>query len=87
MDLSLTAAKSRSESHDEIVHIEHPRMHGNRDADSAMIQGALQALWDGEIDSAWENQDQQGRDVLDIWGYDVDAPDGQMDWRLRITIV
>lgn len=73
-------AIERSRSHNEIVHVQVPSKHSDRDADAAMLQGTLGAEYDGEIDSAWENDGS-----LDIWGYDEDAPAGEMDWRLKVT--
>ena len=78
----LEDARQQSERQNEIVAVEWQSRHADRSADAAMIQGELAADYDGEIDSAWENDG-----TLDIWGYQEDAPAGQMDWRLRVTLV
>lgn len=80
--MTLKEAREQSQRQNDIVAIEWRSRHNNRDADAAMAQGYLGAEYDGEIDSAWENDGS-----LDIWGYQEDAPDGQMDWRLRISFV
>lgn len=81
--MTLTEARERSESHNEIVAVDYESRHANRDADAAMIQGHLQAFYDGEIDSTWENDG-----TLDIWGYQEETEgQGDMDWRLRVTLV
>ena len=71
----IKTAIDRSSSHDEIVSV-------TIDGDSGVALTAIRSLVDCEVD--YVMIDREGIDVLDVWGYDVDAPEGQMLWRLAI---
>jgi len=49
--------------------------------DEASLVAELSAEYDGEVDSTRENDG-----TIDVWGYREDAPTGQMEWRLRVTL-
>ena len=74
MNATLREAIDRSSSHNEIVAVEFA-------GDSSDLIAALNALYDGEIDDARENDG-----TIDVWGYSAHAPEGEMDWRLRVTL-
>ena len=72
LQTQIANAIKRSESHNEIVHLE-------IDGDSGDALNAVNAATDCETDYAMIE------DRLDIWGYNADAQDGAMIWRLNIT--
>ena len=72
LQTQITNAIDRSESHNEIVAIK-------IDGDSGDALAAISQLTDCETDYAMIE------DRLDIWGYNADAQDGAMLWRLNIT--
>jgi hypothetical protein len=76
LQTQITNAIKRSESHNEIVHLE-------IDGDSVDALAAIAAITDCETD--YNMSDYQGEDRLDIWGSNADAQDGAMLWRLNIT--
>ena len=71
----LKAAIDHSELNNEIVHI-------TIDGDSGDALTAINTLVDCETDYAMA--DHEGVDTMDVWGFDEDAPAGQMRWRLAI---
>lgn len=75
INMTLTQAIDRSRSHNERVSVEVAA------ADISEVLAELGSLYDGEIDSAQENDG-----THDVWGYQADAPEGEMDWRLCVTI-
>ena len=76
LQTQIANAIKRSESHDEIVHLE-------IDGDSGDALAAISEVTDCETDYAMI--DREGEDRLDIWGSNPDAKDGNMIWRLNIT--
>jgi inactivated superfamily I helicase len=69
---TLQAAIHSSESLDEITHIE-------LDCDSEAALSEIQSLVDCEVDSVMIDDN-----VMDVWGFEEDAPNGEMLWRLSI---
>ena len=68
-------AIDQSISHDEIVHI-------TIEGDSGDALTAINSLVECETD--YTMADYEGVDTMDVWGFDEDAPGGQMIWRLAI---
>lgn len=68
-------AIARSRSHNEIVSIEIEA------ADISEVLAEMAALYEGEIDDSRENSG-----AYDIWGYTDDMAEGEMDWRLKVTL-
>ena len=79
---TLTDAMDMSRSHNEIVAVEWDG------GDSSALIAELGGMHDGEIDSVdiGPSIDSE-RPVIDVWGYDADAPEGDMEWRLYVTLV
>ena len=51
--------------------------------DEAIVE--LNTQWDGEIDyCANAGSDEDGRKYTDVWGWDDDTAEGDMEWRLLI---
>lgn len=71
----IKTAINRSISHNEIVHL-------TIDGDSGDALEAVSLLTDCETDSVF--YDREGVDELDVWGFDPDAPAGEMLWRLNV---
>jgi hypothetical protein len=69
-------AIARSESHDQIVRIK-------IDGDSGDALSAISAVTDCLTGRCMV--DREGVDLMDIWGFDDDAKDGDMLWRLNIS--
>ena len=67
-------AFARSGSHTEIVACEYA-------GDEAALLADLAEVYDGEIDSVRENDG-----TIDIWGFREESPEGQTDWRLKVTL-
>jgi len=72
--MKLQQAIDRSRSHNERVHVE---FRGDR----TDLMVALDGLYDGEIDDAEENNG-----TIDVWGWTEDMAEGEMDWRLCVTL-
>lgn len=72
----LQAAIDRSISYDEIVHI---TVDGH---DSGDVLATLHVITDCEIDYAMCDGDGDPR--IDVWGFEEDAKDGEMLWRLCV---
>ena len=49
--------------------------------DQAALQAALAEMYDGNIDSVALDDSR-----VDVWGWTDDMPEGQMDWRLTVTL-
>ena len=77
IEKTIANAIARSESLNEIAKIE-------IDGDSQGAIAAIRTLAECEIDHAM-TEDTDGRKMLDVWGFDEDAPAGEMLWRLAIT--
>jgi hypothetical protein len=77
IEKTIAAAIARSESHNEIAKIE-------IDDDSNTALDAIRNLVECEIDHT-DREDSNGRYMLDVWGFDEDAPAGEMLWRLAIS--
>lgn len=75
MNSVLAQAIERSRSHTEIVTVEWDG------GDEATLVAELHSLYDGEVDSARENDG-----TIDVWGYRAEAPEGEMEWRLRVAL-
>lgn len=73
--MTLQQAIDRSRSHNESVSVE---LVGDDQTD---IETALHAIYDGEIDSAKENDG-----TIDVWGWTEGMAEGEMDWRLKVTL-
>ena len=41
----------------------------------------VDAIYDGEVDHATENDG-----TVDVWGWTEEMDEGEMDWRLRVTL-
>jgi hypothetical protein len=76
MKSQLENAIARSQSHNEIVNVEIVA------SDISEVIAELNAIYDGEIDSSTENDGSEG-----IWGWTEDMAEGQMDWRINVTLV
>lgn len=76
MKSQLENAIAKSRSQNEIVHVEIAA------SDISEVIAALNSLYDGEIDSSTENDGSEG-----IWGWTDDMAEGQMDWRINVTLV
>ena len=76
---AIAAAIARSESHNEIVKVE------IKDSSTNALN-AISKLTKCEIDFVM-TEDSEGNVMLDVWGFDEDAPAGGMLWRLAITFV
>lgn len=72
---TLKNAIARSRSHNEIVSVE---IEG---ADISTVRAELNAIYDGEIDDSQENDGSYS-----VWGYTDDMADGEMDWRINVTL-
>jgi hypothetical protein len=73
--MNIKQAIARSESHNERVHVEY--------------EGSLDELLEElPSDREWchENNDEEGREVIDVWGCDDEDSDA-MSWRLCVTFV
>jgi len=75
IESQIKAAMDRSSSHNEIVHV-------TITADSGDALTAINSLVECETDYAIV--DYEGIDTMDVWGYEEDAPQGEMLWRLTI---
>ena len=73
---TIAAAIARSESHNEVAHLE-------IDGDSGDALAAIHTLVECEVD--YVLSDREGKDMLDVWGFDEAAQAGEMLWRLAIT--
>ena len=76
IETTIAAAIARSESLNEIAKLE-------IDGDSGDALTAIRTLVTCEIDYAMT--DREGKDLMDVWGFDEAAPAGEMLWRLAIT--
>jgi hypothetical protein len=76
LETTIAAAIARSESLNEIAKLE-------IDGDSGDALAAIRTLVTCEIDYAMT--DREGKDLMDVWGFDEAAPAGEMLWRLAIT--
>jgi len=74
MTTELKRAIDRSQNHNEIVIVDYD---GSRED----LMVALDGFYDGEIDDAQENDG-----TIDVWGYDADAPEGEMEWRIKVRL-
>jgi len=74
IESEIQSAIDRSISHDENVHLE---IDGS--FDDVMV--AIDSLADCEFDYAMIS-----KNVIDIWGFDEDAKNGEMIWRLCISL-
>lgn len=75
----LNKAILRSESHDEIVHVD-------VENDSGDVLECLRDLFaEGEID--YVITDCEGQDRMDVWGWNDKTPENEQDWRLAIYFV
>jgi hypothetical protein len=72
--MTLQEAIDRSVSHTEVVAVE---FGGGDEAD---LVAELHTLYDGEINSV------EADGKIDVWGYQTEAGDGEMDWRLSVTL-
>jgi hypothetical protein len=70
----LQQAIDRSRTHTERVSVEF-------DGDKSDLMVALAGLYDGEIDDATENDG-----TVDVWGWTEEMAEGEMDWRLCVTL-
>jgi hypothetical protein len=75
MTSQLANAIAHSQSHNEIVHVEIAA------SDISEVLAELNAIYDGEIDSSTENDGSEG-----IWGWTEEMAEGQMDWRISVTL-
>jgi len=71
----LTTAIERSISHTEIVDV-------TIMAESAVVLEIIQEMRDEAVDHAIVK-----KGWMDVWGFNEDAPEGDMVWRLSITFV
>jgi hypothetical protein len=76
IEAQIKRAIARSEAHDQIVRIK-------IDGDSGDALSAISAVTDCLTGRCMV--DREGVDLMDIWGFDDDAKDGDMLWRLNIT--
>lgn len=72
--MTLQQAIERSRSHNERVRVEFA-------GDRSGLMVALDGLYDGEIDDAPELDG-----AIDVWGWTEDMAEGEMDWRLCVTL-
>lgn len=72
---TLRDAIDRSQSHNEIVHVEWDG------GDLPTLLAELGAIHDGEVDWASENNG-----TYDVWGIPESDPEGEMVWRLNVTM-
>lgn len=70
----LQQAIERSRSHDEIVVVEFA-------GDHSELMATLDGLYNGEMDT---RTDHGG--AVDVWGWTEDMAEGEMDWRLCVTL-
>lgn len=70
----LSSAIARSSSHNEIMSCEFSGTH-------AELLVELAGIYDGEIDSVVVDG------TIDVWGFSGSTPEGDMDWRLSVTLV
>lgn len=75
MKSQLENAIAQSQSQNEIVSVEIVA------SDISEVIAELNAIYDGEIDSSTENDGSEG-----IWGWTEDMAEGQMDWRINVTL-
>jgi hypothetical protein len=75
IEAQIKSAIARSESHNTIVAI-------TIDGDSGDALAAISAVTDCLTGRCMV--DREGEDRLDIWGFEEDAKDGDMLWRLNI---
>lgn len=73
--IDLQSAIDRSRSHNETASV---RLEAR---DISDVLAELGSLYDGEIDSARENDGS-----YDVWGWTEGMAEGEMDWRLNVTI-
>ena len=73
--MTLLEAIERSISQTEIVHLEWDG------GDEATLVAELYAIHDGDVDSVRLDDG-----TIDVWGFREDAPEGDMDWRLCVTL-
>ena len=76
IETTIAAAIARSQSHNEIAKLE-------IDGDSGDALAAIRTLVECETD--FSMCDREGKDTLDVWGFDEDAPAGEVLWRLAIS--
>ena len=72
---ALSDAISRSQSHTERVAVDF-------DGDRSDLMVSLDGIYDGEIDDATENDG-----TIDVWGWTEAKAEGEMDWRLKVTLL
>jgi hypothetical protein len=77
IEKTIAAAIARSQSHNEVAHLE-------IDGDSQDALDAIRTLVECEVDHVG-SEDKCGRYMLDVWGFNEDAPAGEMIWRLAIS--
>lgn len=75
LEQELSRAVERSRSHNEIVRIEV--------ADTDAARQALCELYSATLEVEWVRL---GDGSVDVYGYHVDAPEGEMVWRLHLTL-
>ena len=81
MTMTLQQAIDRSRSHAETVSVEFAAEGATKIDRTVALEMALADIYDGEIDSANENDG-----TIDIWGWTEDMADGEMEWRLKVTL-
>lgn len=74
MKTEIKKAIDRSVSHNEIVHLTVVA------TNSSEVRREIEAMVDCEVDSV-----DIGNNTLDVWGYDENALEGEMFWRLVVT--
>ncbi|MBT3509400.1 MAG: hypothetical protein HN472_07645 [Nitrospina sp.] len=72
-------AIARSISHNEIVHL---TINGNIDDALTVIESLIDSDTT-ETDHVWDNSGVTR--FIDVWAAEIDAPDGEMIWRLGIS--
>ena len=76
IETTIATAIARSKSKNEIAKLE-------IDADSGDALAAIRTLVTCKFD--YEMTDREGKDLMDVWGFDDEAAPGEMLWRLAIT--
>lgn len=79
--MTLQQAIDRSRSHNESVSVEFAAEGATKIDRTVALEMALADIYDGEIDSANENDG-----TIDVWGWTEDMADGEMEWRLKVTL-
>lgn len=79
--MTLQQAIDRSRSHNESVSVEYAVEGATKIDRTVALEMALSDIYDGEIDSANENDG-----TIDVWGWTEGMAEGEMDWRLKVTL-